>query len=137
MEYCDFKLEHGIEKCRVCEHYYRGLDTCKFCSFEWATNYPPCDDWEWDILDIDEDIEWNYLQILDRLHAKGVPCLFADIWRDDMLYLVGCNAFSSKIAEVLGVHEESVYNQSDQAFVIVNLYQEKCIRRNEDEIYGE
>lgn len=132
-KYCDFKLKHGIEKCRVCEHYYGGLDTCKFCSFEWATEYPPCNDWEWDILNLDDDIEWSHIQILDRLHYKGLPCLFADMWsNNNIVLLVGCNVFTSRIAEVLGVHEECVYNWSDQSFVIINTYQERCIRKEEE-----
>jgi hypothetical protein len=33
----------------------------------------------------------------------------------------------------LNMHEEAIYNQTEQGFVILNLYQEKCLRgmRNE------
>lgn len=126
-------MKHGIEKCRICENYLQGLDTCKFCSFELSTEYPPCTD-DFDILNLDDDIEWSFIQILDRLHSKGLPCVFADMWSDNnIVILVGCNVFTSKIAEVLGVHEECVYNWTDQAMVVINLYQEKCIREKENE----
>ena len=116
-------------RCGYCKNYMNGIGRCKFCNFEYDEYYTNDD---WDILDLDEDYEWSHLQILNRIHAKGLPCLFADIWCDNnMAWLVGCNVFTSKIAEVLGVHEECVYNSSDQAFIIINLYQEKCIRKKE------
>ena len=127
-------MKHGIEKCRICENYLVGLDTCKFCSFELCDDYPPCNDDEFDILDLNDDVEWSHLQILDRLHSKGLSCSFADIWSDNNIaMLLGCNVFTSKIAEVLGVHEESIYNWTDQAMIIINLYQERCVRENEKE----
>lgn len=104
-----------------------GLDSCKFCHFEYDEFYTRDD---WDIFELDDDEEWSHLQVLKRLHSKNLPCLFVDMWTDNnMLVLIGCNVFSNKLAEVLGVHEECIYNESDQAFVIINLYQEKCLRK--------
>ena len=102
------------------------IDTCKFCHFEPDEFYTRDD---WDILDLDDDVEWSHIQILNRLHSKGLPCLFVDMWSDNNLaWLIGCNVFTWKLAEVLGIHEECIYNHADQAFVVLNLYQEKCIR---------
>lgn len=104
-----------------------GLDSCKFCHFEYDEFYTRDD---WDILNLDDDEEWSHLQVLKRLHSKNLPCLFVDMWTDNnMVVLIGCNVFSNKLAEVLGVHEECIYNEPDQAFVIINLYQEKCLRK--------
>ena len=117
-------------KCNYCKNKLIELDTCKFCHFE-PEDYYTRDDW--DILNLDDDYEWGHLQILYRLHAKGLPCLFADTWLDNNIaWLIGCNVFTSKLAEVLGVHVECIYNQSDQSFVIINLFQEKCIRMIEE-----
>ena len=116
-------------KCEYCANYLEGIDSCKFCHFEYDTFYTRDD---WDILNLDDDYEWSHIQILNRLHSKGLPCLFADILcENNIAWLVGCNVFSSKLAEVLGVHEECIYNQADQSFVVINLYQEKCIRKKE------
>ena len=119
-------------RCDYCKNYvYGGLEyederICKFCDFEYDEFYTRSD---WDILNLDCDIEWNHIQILNRLHANGLPCLFADIWSsNNIAYLVGCNVYSWKIAQVLGIHEECIYNDLDKGFVILNLYQEKCMR---------
>lgn len=122
------------ERCNYCNNYMVNIDRCKFCNFE-------ADEWytrdDWDILNLDDDIEWSHLQILYRLLSKGLPCLFVNMWNDDIVYLSGCNVFPSKIAKVLNIHQECIYNESDQAFMIINLYQEKCIRKKENNIYGD
>ena len=118
-------------KCEYCANYMRGISECKFCHFEYDEYYVSDD---WDILNLDDDYEWSHLQILTRIHAKGLPCLFADIWSDDNIaWLVGCNVFTDKIADVLGIHSDCVYNQGDQSFIVINLLLEKCIRKLEDE----
>lgn len=105
------------------------LDTCKFCSFE-ADEFYTRDDW--DILDLDDDGEWEHIQILNRLHSQGIGCISTDIWFDkNMAYLTGCFDDVSKIAKVLGLHEEVVYGGLDNGLVVLNLFQEKYIRRNE------
>ena len=120
------------EKCNYCANYMYNVDRCKFCHFEYEDDWYTMDDW--DVLNLDDDYEWSHLQILYRLHAKNLPCSFVDLWSDNNLaILLGCNVFTSKIADVLGVHEECIYNWSDQAMIIVNLYQEKCIRKKEYE----
>ena len=122
-----------MKKCNYCVNYNVDEDDCDECPFEFDEEYYSVifDD-EFDVLDLDDDINWSHLQILDRIHSKNLPCLFADVWGNDMLYLVGCNVFTSRIAQVLGVHEECIYNDSDKAFIIVNLYQERCIRKREE-----
>ena len=112
-------------KCDYCKNKLKGLDICKFCHFEMEDLYT---DDEWDILNLDDDVEWSFIQILNRIHSKNLPCLAVDVFGEDIIYLVGCNVFTSKIAEVLGVHEECICNQSDQAFIIINLFKEKYLR---------
>ena len=122
-------MRHGIEKCRVCENYMRGLDTCKFCSFEWAKEYPPTIDTPYDIFEMDDDIEWSHLQLLDRLHYKGIECLFADLWMDNNIaYLIGVHADKSRVADALHISEEVIYSDLDKGFMIINLFQEKYLR---------
>ena len=121
-------------KCGYCANYMVGLETCKFCSFEYDEWYVKDD---WDILNLDDDYEWSHIQIQNRLHAKGLPCSFVDIWSNkNIAILLGCNVYTERIAEVLGVHEDCIYNWSDQAMIIINLYQEKCIRENEKSVKG-
>ena len=122
-------MKHGIDKCRVCENYLRGLDNCKYCSFEWAKEYPPCIDTPYDIFEMDDDIEWSHLQLLDRLHYKGIECLFADIWVDNNIaYLIGVRADKSRVADALHISEDVIYSDPDKGFMIINLFQEKYLR---------
>ncbi len=114
-------------RCKYCKNFIDESRVCEYCKFEYDEYYTKED---WDILDLDEDYEWKHLQILNRFHSLGLPCMFADMWSDDnLVILVGCNVYPNKIANALGVHEECIYCELDQAFVIVNLYQEKCIRK--------
>lgn len=116
-------------KCGYCANFMYNINRCKFCHFE-PVEYYSRDNF--DILELDEDYEWVHLQILYRLHSKNLPCSFADIWTDNNIaILMGCNVQTWKIAKVLGVHEECIYNWSDQAMIIINLYMEKCIRKKE------
>ena len=122
-------MKHGIEKCRVCDNYLRGVETCKFCSFEWAKDYPPTNDTEFDIFEMDDDIEWSHLQIMDRLKYKGINCLSADIWPDNNLaYVIGADANRERVAEALHIHKECVYEDGLKPLLIINLFQEKCLR---------
>lgn len=125
-------MKHGIEKCRVCENYLRGLDTCKYCSFEWASEYPPTDDDKWDILDLNDDLEWSHYQIMDRLHYYVIDCLFADIFPNNMVILIGCNAYAETIARALGVHKRCIYCDYDHSLIIINLVEEMALRMNMD-----
>lgn len=84
---------------------------------------------DWDILQLDDDEDnWVHMQILHRLWDKDVECLFADIWDDDLAFLVGCNAPDARIASALGVNPRSIYNDFQHSFVIVNLVEEKMHR---------
>jgi hypothetical protein len=122
-------MKHGIGKCRVCDNYLPGVDTCKFCSFEWRTDYPPTIDVPYDIFEADDDVEWSHLQLLDRLHFKGIDCWSADIWFDNNLaYLWGCKGSKSDVALALHVHEEVIYDDVEHGFMIINLFQEKYLR---------
>ena len=84
---------------------------------------------KFDILNLDDDIEWSHIQLLKYLNENGIECVFADMWTDDNIaWLVGCNTNNRRLAKVLGVHEECIYNHMDQCFVIINLFQEKYLR---------
>lgn len=125
-------MKHSIERCRVCENYLRGLEQCKFCSFEWALDYPPTSDYGFDLLDLDGEIEWEHLQLMDRLYYKKIECLFADIFPDELAFIIGCNSSSEKIADALNVDKRSVYCDYEHSLIIVNLIQEKLIRLGKD-----
>ena len=129
------KMKHGIDKCRVCENYLRGLDTCKYCSFEWSKDYPATQVYGFDILDINEDdYEFAHLQILDRLHFKGIECIAADVWYGDGAgFLIGCNGSPEQVADALGMHKEAVYGNLENGLVVLNLFQEKYLRGLLDE----
>ena len=84
--------------------------------------------YEWDIFDLDDDVEWSHLQIMNRLKVKGIECVFADMWHDDMAFILGCNAKSSDVASALGLHEDAVYNDFEHCMILLNLFQEKYLR---------
>ena len=115
-------------KCHICSNYLQGIQRCKYCSFEFDDDLPWTND-EWDILDMDDDAEWSHLQIMYRLKAKGIECLYTDIWADDNLaIIIGAKASSDDISRALGVDKASVYDAGELPLIVVNLYQEKIIR---------
>ena len=85
----------------------------------------------WDILNLKEEDGWEHKQILSRLWDENIECLFADIWFDNnMALLVGCFYTNIRhLANVLGIHEDVIYASPEQGFIILNLFQEKCIRK--------
>ena len=115
-----------MNRCSVCENYLVGLaePRCKFCNFEWAKELIRDD---WDIFN--ERDSWAYEHsIRDRLWAKGIECLGADIWgNDDMAIVFGCSN-ASELAQALNVHKECLYPDPIHDYVIINLYQEKDLR---------
>lgn len=114
-------------KCHICDNYMSGIQKCKFCHFEWATELPWTDD-DWDILNIDDEIEWSHLQIMYRLKAKGIECIRADIWFDNNIaVIIGANANNYNVAKALGVDKRCIY-ADEFGMKIINLYQEKAIR---------
>ena len=122
-------------KCSVCENYLRGVDRCKFCSFEWATTYTPCDDVSWDIFELDEEEEWSFIQIQDRLKYKGIDCLMVLNWCDDnVILLMGCNAYAHKIANALNVHKECIVQDLDYGVTVINLFMEKPLRVSDNDV---
>lgn len=123
-------LKHGIDKCRLCEHYISEEQGCTKCEFEWATEYPPTNDDCWDILNLDEDLEWSFLQIMDRLAYKDIHCLQVINWygTDDVVVITGCRAYVGRIADALGVHEDSIVQDVDRGVCVVNLFKEKYLR---------
>ena len=120
--------------CKFCTNYMVELDRCKYCHFEFDEEYNPFKSDDWDILNLDEDGDWEHIQIMNRLHLNGIDCYQADIWYgDNMAYLIGCHENTSTLADVLNMHEEAIYNQTEYGFVVLNLYQEKQLRGESDE----
>ena len=88
----------------------------------------------WDILNLEENGDWEHLQILDRLHDEGVDCYFVDMWMDDVVIIIGYRSGYDKyeIAGALNIPEEVIYYDPEHCFVFINLYQLKAIRAGLD-----
>ena len=125
-------------KCHICDNYLHGLERCKYCSFEYRDDLPWTNDVEWDIFDIDDDVEWSFLQIQYRLKAKGVDVLQVINWCDgDAIVLIGVHAYPSKVAMALQVSEECISSDLDMGIMVVNLFKEKCLRTYFKDVEGE
>lgn len=83
---------------------------------------------DFNIFELDDDVEWSHIQIRDHLWEQGVECIFVDMWVDDMAFILGCNSKEYEIAKALNLHEESIYFDYEHSLVILNLYQEKHLR---------
>jgi len=119
--------------CKFCQNYLSELDRCKFCHFEFDESYDPYKSDDWDILNLKEEDGWEHIQLLDRLHLMGVDCYRADMWFDDNLaVLIGCLADSRTISRVLNINEEVIYRLDECGNIVLNLYQEKCLRKGEN-----
>lgn len=117
-----------LVKCDYCKHYMNKSVVCKFCKFEYCEEFQVYDK-DWDIFTLDDDIEWSHLQIMYRLNAFDIECLFADIWgNNNLAFIFGCNEKTNRIANVLNLHEECVYNDYEHNLIILNLFQEKYLR---------
>ena len=115
--------------CKFCTNYMSELDRCKFCHFEYDESYNPYARDDWDILNLDLEEEWTHIQIADRLKYKGIEFLMCDIWCDDnCAWIIGCRESASKVADVLNMHEEAIYNDVEHGLMILNLFQEKYLR---------
>ena len=118
-----------MSKCRICKNWNPSTEECSNCNFEFDKDAYFSPNTPFDILNLDDDLEWSHLQILDRLHAFNIQCYIADIWtNNNVAYLIGCNADNWRIAEALSIHEEVIYNDTENAFVFINLFQEKYLR---------
>lgn len=109
------------------------LDTCKFCHYE-ENEYKED---KWDILKLDDDEEWSHIQIHNRLHLKGIECLFVDIWgNDNLAILIGCNGSVDKVADALNIHRHCIYYDAEHQMLILNLLEEKIFRMMENDVEG-
>lgn len=110
--------------CKTCVSYDKDEGCCIFCK-----GYDPdmkVDDW--DIFNLDEN-EWEHIQVQNRLHDKGIECLFVDMWtNDNIAWIFGANTTSERIALALNIREDSVYYDYEHGLVILNLFQEKYLR---------
>jgi len=122
-----------LNNCKFCQNYLSELDRCKFCHYEFDESYDPYKSDDWDILNLKEEDGWEHIQILDRLRLKGVDCYQADIWFDNNIaVLIGCMADKSVLSRVLNINEDVIYCDYEQGNIILNLYQEKCLRKGEN-----
>lgn len=127
-------------KCHICDNYLHGIERCKYCSFEYDDDLPWTNDVDWDIFDIDDDVEWSFLQIQYRLKSKDIDCLQVINWFDDnVIVLIGCNAYADRIARALGVDKECMVQDLDIGVTVVNLFKEKVIRTcpNWEELFND
>ena len=87
---------------------------------------------DWDILRLPEEEGWEHLQILDRLHSKGIECFFVDMWMNDVVFIIGCHPGGGNgarnVADALNVPIDIIYFDYEHSFVFINLYQLKAIR---------
>ena len=111
-------------KCNTCKNYYKELDTCKYCHYEGDLSriYP-----SFDILGLSDE-EWDSFDLIKHLWDHIIECVFADIFIDDILFILGCKSHNSDIARALGVSESVVYNDYEHMLVIVNLVEERMLR---------
>ncbi len=122
-------MKNDKMKCHICSNYLHGIERCKFCSFEYDDDLPWTNDVNWDIFEIDDDVEWSFLQIQYRLKSQNIDCLQVINWFDDnVIILIGCNAYMDRIARALGVDEESMVQDLDIGITVINLFKEKVIR---------
>lgn len=117
------------DKCSTCVNYLQGIDRCKYCNYEYGKTIPLESDQEWDILKLDDEIEWSFLQIQYYLKSKGIDCLQVINWFDDnIVILIGAKAYPEKIARVLKVHKEVISSDGEIGIMVINLYHEKHLR---------
>ena len=120
-------------RCHICSNYLHGIDTCKFCSFEYDDNLPWTNDCDWDLLALDEDAEWSFLQIQYRLKAKKIDCLQVIDWYngDDIILFGIREMYPDNIAQALGVYKESISLDPDIGICIINIFKERILRDEE------
>lgn len=116
-------------KCHICANYMQGIERCKYCSFEFDDDLPWTNDVDFDILNIDNDVEWDFLQIQYRLKSKGIDVLQVLSWWDNnILVLIGIRAYADKVAMALGVNRECIVEDLDIGIMVINLFKEKVMR---------
>ena len=128
-------MNHDRMKCHICSNYLQGIERCKYCNFEYDDSLPWTDPCEWDVLDLDDDVEWSFLQIMYRLKAFKIDCLQVFNWfdNDDILLIGVREMYPDRIAKALGVHKECISLDSDVGICVVNLFKEKYLRGDLEE----
>lgn len=120
-----------MNKCRICKNFDYGSESCGNCDFIMVDEYDPTND-DWDILNLDPELDWEHFQIMGRLYSKNIECLSADISYDDnTAIIIGCTSHTSKVASALNIHQECIYEFNDGMLLVLNLYHEKCLRERE------
>ena len=118
-----------MERCNYCTETTNDGSDCPHCQFKYDDSFFPYRSDDWDILDLDDDLEWGHLQILYRLHLHDIECLRADIFTNKGIgLLVGVKADKGKVARCLGLHEKCIYCEWEEPLMILNLFQEQYLR---------
>ena len=127
-------MSYDRMKCHICCNYLHGVERCKYCHFEYDDDLPWTNPCEWDILDIDEDVEWSFLQIQYRLKSKDIDCLQVFNWFEgDAILITGIREIHpDRISHALGVHKECISLDADAGICVINLFMEKYLRGDLD-----
>lgn len=114
----------------------RCRDELNYLLDEYRDDLPWTDPVDWDVLEIDDDVEWSFLQIMYRLKAHKIDCLQVINWFDgDDILITGIREmYPDRIAKALGVHKECISLDSDVGVCIVNLFKEKCLRKLDEKV---
>ena len=121
-----------MNKCRICKNFDYGSESCGNCDFMVADEYDPNND-DWDILNLDSELDWEHFQIMNRLYSKNIECLFADISYDNNIaIIIGCTHIG-KVASALNIHQECIYEFNDGMLLVLNLLEEKCLMEREND----
>ena len=125
-------------KCDSCANFMVGVNRCKFCNWEYDPGYNPWNRDDWDIFEMNENVEWSHIQLRKRLKSQGFDCLSADIWLDgNIAWIICCNndcehlykeVSNESIAKALNIHEDCVYCDLESGLTVLNLFQEKYLR---------
>ena len=84
----------------------------------------------WDILDFEDT--WPHKQILQRLHEHNIDCYAADMFGDEIAWVIGCwfdRDDDSKIANALNIPKDVIYMDWEHGVVFINLYKLRAIRK--------
>ena len=77
------------------------------------------------ILNLNDDVEWSHIQLQNHLWDNNIQCLYCDMYTNDNLaILVGCNVLDYELSRVLGVHKDCIYRFDELGLIVLNLYQE-------------
>jgi len=115
--------------CKFCKYFNEEEEVCFNCIGYELDEKKFFQQNDFDIFNLDDDVEWSHIQIMEQLKNNGIECTFVDMFtNNNMAWILGCNERDSKIANVLNIHKECIYNDYEHCVVFLNLFQEKYLR---------